>query len=723
MKKHFLNAHAFFTISIFAAATSLTAPAAAQTQTLEEVLVTADFREVSVLDIPASITVINQQTIQDESARHFEDILNSIANLNWSGASSRPRYFQIRGVGEQEDYQGAPNSSVGFMVDDIDMSGLGMAASTFDIQQIEVLRGPQGTRFGANALAGLIHLKSNEPSEDFEFGGQATVGDDNQRGLGVLLSGPLSDTLGYRVALESQQQNGFRRNTFLDESNTNQRDELTGRVKLRWQPNQQWQIDANLLFADNNNGYDAWTLDNNGFNTLTDKPGVDNQETQAGSLKVEWLGDTVSLTSLSSLADTEHNHAYDGDWANPAYWASKSCTDYYDENGNGDSADTIPCVYDYLWDKRAQRDTVSQEFRVGSTEASRLFNNSTDWLAGVYVHRLNEKNDLYSEYNSYPDEVLESDYQATNSAIFAQLDSDLGNEYALSLGLRSETRSSDYRDSNGDKFEPKESMWGGHLALTKSMSDTQNLYARIARGYKAGGFNMTLPSQLADRKEFDAEILMNYELGLKSFWLDGSANTNVTLFYMERLNQQVDASLQDPTSPQRFILFTENAGSSDNYGLELEGQWAANPWLEVYGSLGYLQAQYGDYQYQDKYGSPVDLTGRDLAHAPRFTYSAGITIRPGNGVFANINANGKSEFYYSDSNDSKSEPFTLLNAKIGYESEDWSVYIWGRNLTNEKYGVRGFYFGNEPDIDWIDKQYIRFGDPRQMGATFNLNFN
>ncbi|BFM10547.1 TonB-dependent receptor [Simiduia litorea] len=726
MKNYSSNTRALFSTSYLAAAIALApqlAQAAAQAPEFEEVLVTADFREVAIADIPTSITVIDQQTLQDESARHFEDILNSIANLNWSGATSRPRYFQIRGVGEQEDYQGAPNSSVGFIVDDIDMSGLGTAASTFDLQQVEVLRGPQGTRFGANALAGLIHLKSNDPSETFEFGGEATVGDDNQRGLGVVVSGPLSETLGYRVAVESQQQDGFRTNEFLNQNNTNQRDEFTGRVKLRWQPDQQWQLDANLLYTNNDNGYDAWTLDNNGFKTLTDKPGVDNQETQAGSLKVQWLGDTLALTSLTSAASTDHNHAYDGDWANPDYWAAKSCTDYYDENNNGDDTDSIACVYDYLWDKRAQRDTLSQEFRAASTDNSLLFNGSTAWLAGIYLHTLDESNDLYSEYNTYPDEVLRSNYEATNTAIFGQIDSDLGREYALSIGLRSEARTSDYSDSNGDTFEPDESMWGGHLALTKSISDAQNVYARVARGYKAGGFNMTLPSELASKKEFESETLLNYELGLKSFWLEGSASTNMTLFYMERLNQQVDASLQDPNNPQRFILFTENAGSSDNYGAEFEGQWAVNEVLEIYGSLGYLQAQYGDYQYQDKYGSPVDLSGRDLAHAPRFTYSAGLTLRPGNGLFANINANGKSEFYYSDSNDSKSDAFTLVNAKLGYETDDWSAYVWGRNLTDEKYGVRGFYFGNEPDIDWVDKQYIRFGDPRQIGVTFNLSFN
>ncbi|MBB3167377.1 TonB-dependent receptor [Simiduia aestuariiviva] len=694
----------------------------AHANTLEEVTVTADFRDLAIDQLPSSITVIDQQTLQDESARHFEDVLNSIANFNWSGATSRPRYFQIRGVGEQEDYQGAPNSSVGFMVDDIDLSGLGMAASTFDVQQVEVLRGPQGTRFGANAMAGMIYLKTNDPSQDFEFNGQATLGEDNQQGMGLAVSGPMSDTLSYRVAVESQQQDGYRDNGFLGRTDTNGRDELTTRAKLRWAPSALWQIDVNYLYANLDNGYDAWTLDNNGFDTLTDQPGVDNQETQAGSLKIQWFGEQVSVTAITAGTDTDHRHAYDGDWANPNYWASKSCTDYYDENNNGDFADQIPCVYDYTWDKQASRQTLSQEFRFASTERSRLFNNSTNWLLGIYRHQLEEDNDLYSEYNTWPDEVLQSHYEATNTAVFAQTDTELSASLSLSVGVRSESRVADYRDSNGDAFSPSESMWGGHIALTQSFNDDHTGYARLARGYKAGGFNMTLPAELATKKEFETETLWNYELGLKSQWLAGRASTSATVFYMTREDQQIAASQQDPDDPQRFVLFTENAGTSDNYGVELEGQWAANAWLEVYGSIGYLQAQYGSYSYQDKYGSTVDLSGRDLAHAPRYTYSAGVTVRPANGWFANLNANGKSDFYYSDSNASQSSTFTLLNAKFGYEADQWALYAWGRNLTDAHYGVRGFYFGNEPDQDWAEKQYIRFGDPRQLGVTFNLKF-
>ncbi len=135
---------------------------------------------------------MSESTLRDAGQQHFEDVLALVPNLNWAGDTSRPRYFQIRGIGELQQYQGAPNPSVGFLIDDIDFSGLGSAATLFDVDHIEVLRGPQGTLYGANALAGLIYVKSADPSDT--FGGRAEVdaGDYNEHSYGAVLTGPVS---------------------------------------------------------------------------------------------------------------------------------------------------------------------------------------------------------------------------------------------------------------------------------------------------------------------------------------------------------------------------------------------------------------------------------------------------------------------------------------------------------------------------------------------------
>ena len=135
---------------------SMLPPVVSAQDTIDEIVVTADFRGRTTSELPASVTVLNAEQIKALAVQHFEEIINTVPNLNWSGDGNRARYFQIRGVGELEQYQGAPNPSVGFLIDDIDFSGIGSVATLFDMQQIEVLRGPQGSRYGANALAGII---------------------------------------------------------------------------------------------------------------------------------------------------------------------------------------------------------------------------------------------------------------------------------------------------------------------------------------------------------------------------------------------------------------------------------------------------------------------------------------------------------------------------------------------------------------------------------------
>ena len=121
-------------------------------QPIESITVTASLREATQLATAASVTVLDQTLLQEAGQQHLESVLQLVPNLNWAGGTSRPRYFQIRGIGERSQYEGAPNPSVGFLVDDIDFSGMGGVATLFDTRQVEVLRGPQGTALGANAL-------------------------------------------------------------------------------------------------------------------------------------------------------------------------------------------------------------------------------------------------------------------------------------------------------------------------------------------------------------------------------------------------------------------------------------------------------------------------------------------------------------------------------------------------------------------------------------------
>src|SRR5215207_156653 len=170
---------------------------------LEEVVVQSSLRGETVAQLPASTTILGSETLGLAGVQHFEDVLGLVPNLNWSAGSSRPRYFQLRGIGELEQFQGAPNASVGFLIDDIDFSGIGMPATLFDVQQVEVLRGPQGTTYGANALAGLISVHTKDPSVEPELRVEGSGGDFGTYSGGAVASGPLGTSgAAYRLVAQ-----------------------------------------------------------------------------------------------------------------------------------------------------------------------------------------------------------------------------------------------------------------------------------------------------------------------------------------------------------------------------------------------------------------------------------------------------------------------------------------------------------------------------------------
>jgi iron complex outermembrane receptor protein len=382
--------------------------ALAQPDGLEEIVVTADFRQARIEELPVSVTVLDREQLRATTQQHFEEAIRSVPNLNLSGEGSRARYFQLRGVGELEQYDGAPNPSIGFIVDDIDFSGLGSIGTLFDVDRVEVLRGPQGTRYGANALGGLVYMRSRAPSATFTADVEATMGSDGTDALGAAIGGPLTDALGFRASVHTYGNSGFRDNVFLRRDDTYGRDELTARGKLAWSPRDGVQVDFAGLYVDVDNGYDAWAIDN-GFNTYSDKPGRDAQQSAAASARVLAELDRVDLVSITGFADTDAVFSFDADWGNAAYWA--------------------PYVYDYVTSNDRERRMLSQEIRLLSKPGA-IGGGRGDWIAGVYVLDIDERND-HLDVGVYDDDSFcdpceldnpsVSDYGATNFAVFGQV--------------------------------------------------------------------------------------------------------------------------------------------------------------------------------------------------------------------------------------------------------------------------------------------------------------
>src|ERR1700690_4217803 len=277
--------------------------ALASDDTLDEVVVTASLRPTSVASLAQSVTVLDSDTLQRAGVQHFEDVLGLVPDLHWAAGTSRPRFFQLRGVGEVEQYQGAPNPSVGFLIDDIDFSGVGMPATLFDTQQIEVLRGPQGTAYGANALAGLISVRTVDPGKDVELNGEITGADYDTRAASLAVGdGFDGGDAGWRLVAQQYLSDGFRHNAYLNENSTNGFDEGTLRGKLRWQITDALRADLTLMHVNIDNGYDAWSIYNT-YTTYSNQPGRDAQLSNGAALRlgdfIEGIGECRSVTSPS----------------------------------------------------------------------------------------------------------------------------------------------------------------------------------------------------------------------------------------------------------------------------------------------------------------------------------------------------------------------------------------------------------------------------------------
>ena len=661
---------------------------------LPDIVVTADYRSAKELQSPTSISVITEEVIAVRGAQHFEDIIGTIPNVNFASGTNRARFFQIRGIGERSQFEAPLNPSVGLIIDNVDYSGAGTAATLMDVEQIEIMRGPQGTRYGANALAGLINIKTLEPQADFNAVFKLGAAQYGTSTTGAMITGSASAVSQFRVAAEKHVSDGYYENDFLGKDDTNGRDEFTLRGKLAMAPGDHWDLLFSLNLIEIDNGYDAFNLDNL-RHTISDEPGHDRQDTVGFSVDSSWHLASTELQVIAGLLKADSEYGYDEDWTFTGFHPRDyTSTDNYIRN----------------------RDSLSFELRLISTPDNRLFNHSTDWVAGVYT--LQSRENLRREYTYLSSDFL-SDYDFDTYALFVQLDSDLTETLALQTGLRLEHRSTRYQDSDGVAFTPEEKMWGGRIALMYSLNASTMSYISVARGYKAGGFN-TDGTLEPDLREYDDEYLVEVEAGVKSRMMKDRLQLRLAAFYDDRRDQQVNSSLlrSRPDGTTEFVDFFGNAAEGTNKGLEIETNWYAADNLKLTAAVGLLKAEFD--RFINEKGE--DLSGRDQSHAPSQTWHVAADYRNGN-FHMNLSVDGKDEFFFSDGHAIKSKGYNLVNAAVGYDTESWGIRVWARNLTNEDYYTRAFgSFSNDPrDLFDFVEPYFQYGEPRIAGITVEFS--
>ena len=651
-------------------------------------------------EVPFSTTVVGEARLQEKGETSFEYEMEAIPNLTWSSGTSRPRFFLIRGVGELEQYEGAPNPSVATIVDGIDFSGLGITIPLFDIEDVEVLRGPQGIMFGSSALAGAISINSNTPTSYGNGIAQAIVGNDDLSSGGFAVGGAIPGTdkrFQMRVSAFSSRSNGFRDNAFLGVDDTNKREESIVRLKGRYQPSGRLTVDVTAWQSEFNNGYDAFAIDNS-LTTQSDRPGVDKTFVQAASVRVNSrLSRGVVLESMTSIARTAIDYSFDGDWGNERLW------DPYNP-------------YDYFSDSFRARKVIGQELRLASDDDLYVHGSDARWLTGVFLQNLGEGASIDQYFEEYAYDTLTSTYRARTAAVFGQFEAPLGYGRSLSIGSRFEQRNTRYFDSRLANFSPTFSMVGGVVTYQHEITELARGYINVSRGYKGGGFNtgVQVPQE---RRQYNPEYLWNAEVGIKGSFFEDLVKANLSVFHNERRSQQLKFAIQnDPTDPLAFTYITESVADGRSTGLELDSTLTLGENCDFFLAGGIMESEL--ISVPDESAS---LKGRSFSVAPSWQYTTGLRFTFSRGLFSRIEVTGKDSFYFDDSHNQHSNPYSLVNISTGWRYENWSVVAWSRNIFNQSYDTRGFFFGNEPP-DYPTRLYVQRGDPRAFGMTVAYNF-
>ena len=675
-------------------------PAMISAKEIEEIIVTANFRDINLLDTASSVTVIKADSISQRQAKHLEQLLYLAPNVNFSSGASRGRFIQIRGIGERSQFIEPLNPSVGIIIDGIDFTGIAGAATTMDIDQVEILRGPQGTLFGANALAGLINLKSKNPTEVSEGNVSVTLGNHNSRTLSGALGGSLSSAANYRLAIQNHTSDGYISNEFLSRDDTDNIDEITMRSVIDWQIKDDVQAKLTLFHVDIDNGYDAFSLDNT-RTTLSDNPGHDRQKSSAFALETTWQNnDHFDVVSRLSFVDSDLEYGYDEDWAFPAICAGLDCDGWeYNSEDN------------YIRD----RHNSTIDFRLVSKEPAVFLGKFTDWVVGIYAREQDEK--LLREY-TYNTGDFSSDFDTYNQAIYTELNIAASNNLSVITGLRFENRRARYTDNQDVNHNTDEGLWGGRFAIQYMVSPKSMVYGLVSRGYKAGGVNSD-PSLHPSDREFDTEFMWNIESGLKGSWMQEALSAQISVFYQKRKDIQIKQSLvqsRDDSNASDFIDYFGNSAKGSNYGLEIELNWMPTDHLSVYTSVGRLITEYD---------TPLSLAldSREQAHAPSYQYVIGSRLQLSPNLLWIVEAEGKHKFYLSSSHNERSQSYRLANTSLLYSTKDWTFSLWGRNLTDQDVIVRGFGgFGNDPRKYYAPEPYYQYGEPRTFGISSDYRF-
>jgi len=734
--------------------------AEASSGVIEELIVTARRRDESLQDVPIAITAFTGVQLDRIGADTLIAVGQRSPNVTLEvsrGTNTTITAF-IRGVGQQDPVAGF-EAGVGLYVDDVYLNRPQAAVlDIYDVDRIEVLRGPQGTLYGRNTIGGAIKYVTNVLADEPEGKVRVSYGTANQMDLVLTGSMPLSDNFRIGGSIARLTRDGFGDNLNLPGVENYNKDVLGGRFSMEWDVTDNFDLRLTGDYvqddSDPKQGHRLTVGAASGAPILDDvfdtRSGLNSptQEVEASgvALTANWrLSDSITLRNILSSRQDETTTPIDFD--------SLPVVDL-----------DVPAIY--------ENEQLSEELQL-IYETDRV-----SGVAGIYWLDANA-------FNTF-DVILEQlgaviglpglnantygDVDTKSWAAYADFSFNVSDAVSLSVGGRytvDERTSQVLRTTYLGGASPALGGTGVPIAVTSDFlgsrefteftprvsvnwkpSDDQNLYLTYSEGFKGGSFDprgqtsaapdidgdgTVTDQEIFDFMAFDPEFVDTYEIGLKSSWLDGRVNTSVAVFFSDYTDVQIPGSFGfdsdgDGTN-DTFIGVTSNAADADMTGIEFEGTALLSDMFTLGWAIGYLDAEFNEF---------IDATGTNVAdervfqNTPDLTASATVTYQNSMGLFGN----GGTFFvigsasYRSEASQFEFETveldqpsFTLLDLSLVWEDDDghWRAGLHGKNLADEEYKVAGYYFP-APTLGLEGSVTAFYGNPRTITGTVEYRF-
>lgn len=659
---------------------------------LSEVKVVASRNNATLKEIPASVSIISSKQLSQVGIQSLYGVSTNTPNLfmpEYGSKLTAPIY--IRGIGSRIN---AP--SVGLYVDNVPFFDKStFAFDFFGIEQVEVLRGPQGTLYGRNTMGGIINIVTKSPASYQGLDLSLNAGTYGSYNVNGGYYGKASDKLAYSLAVNLLHNDGFYTNSY-SQTHVDMLNSLGLRNRLIWKLSEALSVENIASFENSRQGgypYSQYFAAKDSAAPIRyNEYSYYNRKLLSDALVVKYNGRNFEVKSTSAFQYQDDHQAIDQDFSE------------------------LSTYYVNQWQKQHM---ISQEATIRSRDGKRV-----SWLFGAFGFI--QLFDTQTEINTYASKTLSSkfyDHTIAGGALFHQLT--INNFIVENLSITGGIRFDVERDRLTYKVKSVANGKESPLASTKypSLESNQlipkvalaykwnqtNIYATVAKGYKTGGFNSSFDDVNQDLN-FKPEKSINYEVGVKSPLLMGHFYGDVALFYIDWSDQQIAQSLKSGVGTK-----LTNAGKSTSQGVEVSLSMAPLSGFDANISYGYTRAKFDRYVVN----ATTDYSGKYIPFIPGNTLSvqAGKTFTVNStwldAVRVSAAYRGVGDIYWVEKNDAKQKFYNLLDARVSFTKKRMSVELWGKNLTDTQYNS---YF-----FQAFGKSFVQRGRPMQLGVSVNLS--